>query len=84
MHTQCHDLYLLDISFWFTSGLSRFPQPGGKVFILPWSRMRSFGTAARLHAERPMNRGSVAGRYTAVGVLHSALTGSEANPVTPV
>jgi len=32
MHIQCHDLYLLNISFLFTSpGLSCFPQPGGKI-----------------------------------------------------
>lgn len=77
--------YIVNISFLFTSpSLSCFPQPGRRVLNVPCSWMRSFGIAAMLHAERPMNRGSVAGRYTAVCVLHSALTDSEVHPVTPV
>lgn len=85
MHAQCDDLYLLNISFLFTSpGVHCLVQPGGRVLNVLSSRMRSFGIAAMRHAERPMNRGSVAGRYTAVCVLHSAHADSEVHPVTPV
>lgn len=35
MHAQCHDLYLLNISFLFTSGVPCFAQPGGKSLECP-------------------------------------------------